>query len=518
MAVSNASALGTAAEDSGRKLSSSKEAGLLTALLLALLLGALDIFIVVTALPTIAKQLNDASGQVFVVSGYLIAQTVAIPLFGKLSDRFGRRSFFLLGLGIFLVGSVLAGLSQNLNQLIGFRALQGVGSGAFFTVVFSIVADVFPPKAAARVAGLLSGVFGIAVVFGPLIGSYIVDHTTWRWIFFVNLPVGFAAVALILATMPDIRPSGARRSFDALGAGLLAIWVGALIFALVETSHGWAWTDPKTLSLLGVAIALVPVFLWVESRAEDALVPLQFFRNRLIAASSGVNFLRGAVLVAVATFVPILVANGLGGSADDGRNILYAFMVPMIIGAAIAGGMMSRTGYGVPVIVGLVLITIGAFLLTAVPTQPPIYRFAGTVIPVGLAGALVPVGFGVGMTFAPTQMAIQYNVPKNEIGTGTSLVWFLSNLGGSIIVSIFATYQLTVFNSLAPGGAPPAQGTPAYFAYYAQVQSAVAQSIQHIWWAMVPVAIAGLLFALLVRGRLPVLAEGDSGTAAPTVM
>ena len=504
MAASNSATLDTSAQPSGPKLSRGRSTGLLAALLMALLLGALDIFIVVTALPKIATDLNDVSGQVFVVSGYLIAQTVAIPLFGKLSDRYGRRSFFLLGLSIFLGGSVLAGVSQNLNQLIAFRAIQGVGSGAFFTVVFSIVAEVFPPKDAARVAGLLSGVFGVAVVFGPLIGSYIVDHTTWRWIFFVNLPVGFAAVGLILATMPSTPPRGTRRAFDATGAGLLATWVGALIFALVETSHGWAWTDPRTLTLLGLAVALIPVFLWVESRAKDPLVPLQYFRNRLIAASSGVNFLRGAVLVAVATFVPILVVYGLGGSTDDGRNILYAFMIPMIIGAALAGGIVSRTGYGVPVVMGLVLVSVGAFLLTAVPTVTPLYRFTATVVPIGLAGALIPVGFGIGMTFAPTQMSIQYSVPQSDIGTGTSLVWFLSNLGGSIVVSVLGTYQLSVYNSLAPA-APAA------------AQLAFAQSIQHVWWAMVPVAVAALLFALLIRGRLPAMQGAEAATPAPAM-
>lgn len=517
MATPTVSAQDATASPEAPKLSSGQSAGLLAALLIALLLGALDIFIVVTALPVIATDLNDVSGQVFVISGYLIAQTVAIPLFGKLSDRYGRRSFFLLGLGIFLAGSILAGLSQNLNELIGFRAVQGVGSGAFFTVVFSIVAEVFPPEAAAKVAGLLSGVFGVAIVFGPLIGSFIVDHTTWRWIFFVNLPIGVAAVILVLTTLPSTKPTAAPRPFDALGAALLATWVGALIFALVETStpHGWAWTDVRTLSLLGLSLILIPVFLWVESRADDPLVPLRYFRNRLIAASSGVNFMRGAILVAVATFVPFLVVYGLGGSTDDGRNILYAFMIPMIIGAALAGFVLPRVGFGAPVVTGLVLVTIGSVLLALVPTQPPIYRFVDSVAPIGLAGALIPLGFGVGMTFAPTQMAIQYSVPKNEIGTGTSLVWFLSNLGGSVVVSILGTYQLSVYNSLVPSGAPPTPGTPAFAAYLSAVQSAYAQSVQHLWWAMVPVAVLGLLFAALVRGRLPAMAGHPS---APTMM
>ncbi|HEV2428799.1 MAG TPA: MFS transporter [Thermoplasmata archaeon] len=489
-------------------LSSRRTLGVLVALMMGLLLGALDNFIVVTALPTIARDLNDQAGQVFVVSSYLIAQTVAIPVFGKLSDRFGRRSFYLLGLAIFLGGSALSGFSQSLNQLILFRAIQGLGSGAFFTVVFSIVADIFPPKAAARLAGMLSGVFGIAIVFGPLIGSYIIDTTTWRWIFFVNLPVGFAAIALVLATLSPLKPERVALRFDTVGTVLLSGWVGALIFALVETSNGWAWTDPRTLGLLAIALVLLPIFLVQEYRAQDPILPLQYFRQRLVAASSAVNFLRGALLVGVVTFIPILVVFGLGGSADASRDILYAFMVPMIFGAALGGQLVSKSGFRVPVVLGLALVLVGVFLLTLVPTTPPLFRFVGGFLPVGLAGALIPFGFGVGLTFAPTQLSIQYSVPKSEVGTGNSLVWFLSNLGGSIVVSILGTFQLTWYTNLKPSGAPPAQGTPAFFAYVGQIEHALAVSIQDVWWALVPIALAGLAAALLVSGQLP-KAEGE---------
>ncbi len=498
-------------------LTPARSAAILAALLMGLLLGALDNFVVATVLPTIALDLHDVSGQVFVVSSYLIAQTVAIPIFGKLSDRFGRRSFYLLGLSIFLVGSALSGFSQNLNELIAFRAIQGLGSGAFFTVVFSIVADLFPPKAAARLAGILSGVFGIAIVFGPLLGSYIVDTTTWRWIFFVNLPIGFAAIALVLGTMGPMRPTGPRRTFDTLGATLLSAWVGALIFALIETSHGWAWTDPRTIGLLLVALVLCPLFLWQESRADDPLVPLRYFRIPLVSAASGVNFLRGAILVVVVTFVPIFVRFGLGGTVDESRDVLYAFMVPMVIGAAIGGAMVGRFGYRFPTSIGLALTSIGCLLLTAVPLTPPIFRWDAIIIPTGLAGSLIPLGLGIGLTFAPTQLAIQYSVPKSDVGTGNSLVWFLGNLGGSIVVSLLASYQQTVYQSLGPAGPAPAYTnppTPAFLAYAAQATSATASSIHDVWWVLVAVALAGMVAALLVRGVLPKTADEPRGTPA----
>ncbi len=484
-------------------LSLGSEAGIIAALLMGLLLGALDNFIVATALPNIARDLHDLSGQVFVVTSYLIAQTVAIPIFGKLSDRFGRRSFYLFGLVIFLGGSVLSGLSQNLNELIAFRAVQGLGSGAFFTVVFSIVADLFPPKMAARLVGILSAVFGIAIVAGPLIGSSIIDVTTWRWIFFVNLPVGFAAIALVLSTMGPMRPaSTVARPFDTLGAGLMTIWVGTLIFALVEVSNGWAWTDPRTVGLLATALIVLPLSLWQEWRAADPLIPLRYFRIRLVAASSGVNFLRGALLVVVVTFVPILVVDGFGGTADMSRDVLYAMMVPMVLGAAVSGPIVTRVGYRIPLVIGLALASVGTYLLTQVPTLPPLFRFDYGIVPLGLVGALVPVGWGVGMTFAPTQLAIQYSVAKDDLGAGTSLVWFLSNLGGAIVGSLLGAYQLGVFRSLR-----------------LPFPQAFAVSIQHVWWGLVPAALLGLVFAFIVSGRLPKTADAESeGSAGAPVM
>jgi EmrB/QacA subfamily drug resistance transporter len=500
-----------------------QSAGILAALMMGLLLGALDNFIVVTALPTISMDLHDVSGQVFVVSAYLIAQTVAIPIFGKLSDRFGRRSFYLFGLVIFLVGSVASGLSQSLDQLIAFRALQGLGSGAFFTVVFSLVADLFPPAAAARLVGLLSGVFGIAIVFGPLIGSYIIDTTTWRWIFFVNIPVGLAAIALVLTCIRAVPPpAGIRQRFDVEGAGLLAVWVGALIFALVETSNGWAWTDPRTIGLLAIALVLLPVFLYVEWRAADPLLPIRLFQKRVVAACSGVNFLRGALLTVVVTYIPILVVQGLAGSTDDSRDVLYAFMIPMILGAALGGQMVAKLGYRAPASLGVILATLGVFLLTAVPTTPPIFRFAGGFFPIGLAGALLPIGFGIGLTFAPTQLAIQYSVSSKDVGTANSLVWFISNLGGSIVVSLLATFQLnrftSTFASIQP--APVAVGSPGFSAYLAALQtaahSAVAQSIQVTWWVLLPFAVLSVVFALLIVGQLPQTQGEPRDEPAPT--
>jgi MFS family permease len=210
------------------------------------------------------------------------------------------------------------------------------------------------------------------------------------------------------------------------------------------------------------------------------------------------------------TYVPILVQGGLMGSPDDSRDVLYAFMIPMILGAAMGGQLVARAGYRLPVTLGLVLVTIGSIFLSLVPTVPPLFRFTAVIIPLGLVGALIPLGLGVGLTFAPTQLAIQYSVPKKDVGTGNSLVWFLGNLGGSIVLSLLGAWQVARFNAMRPGF--PTQLTPDQFG--AETMSALAVSVQGVWVVMIGIAFAALLFALFIRGRLPQVADEPAETAA----
>jgi len=260
-------------------LSRGKAALILAGIMAGILMGALDNLVVSTVLPTIVKDLNaTANGQAFVVSAYLITSTVGTPVFGKLSDAHSRRNFFLLGLVIFIVGSALSGLSQNLAELIAFRAVQGFGSGAFFPIGLSIIAVLFRPETRARLTGAFSSIFGIAIVVGPFLGSYIVDHTTWRWIFYVNLPIGILGIAILLAALGPLYPQ-ATPKFDAVGALLLSGWIGALMLALIENAYNSvAWTDPTILGLLAATAVLFAGFIVWETRTENPLVPLSYFR------------------------------------------------------------------------------------------------------------------------------------------------------------------------------------------------------------------------------------------------
>ena len=276
-------------------------------ILLALLMGALDNFVALTALPKILIQFGQPNSGTFVISAYVIATTASIPIFAKLSDIWSRRNVFLGGLAVFIIGSILSGVSQNLNELILFRAIQGFGSGGFFPVGIAIVAVVFPPKTRARVIGALSGVFGIAVVAGPLIGSAIVQYTTWRWVFYVNIPIGLAGFAFIVTTLGPLRPELVRK-FDVVGAALLVGWVAAVMYPLYQiVDSGWAWTSLQVIGLLGLGSALVIVFVIWEHQAMNPLVPIQLFRHRVMAAGGGATFFIGMVFFPVATFLSLVV-------------------------------------------------------------------------------------------------------------------------------------------------------------------------------------------------------------------
>ena len=250
-------------------LTGAKAAFVILGLFLAILMAGLDSLVVTTALPKIAASLHQVSGITFVASAYLITSTISIPIFSKLADRYSRRNVFLVGLGIFIVGSALSGVSQDLHELIAFRGVQGFGTGGFIPVAIAMVAVLFPPETRARLTGLLAGAGGIAIVVGPLLGSYIVDVTTWRWVFYVNLPIGIASAIVLLVALEPLRPERQGR-FDVVGAGLLSGWVAALMFALIQvTTGGWAWTYPGTIALLALALIDLGLFVGWELRRAD---------------------------------------------------------------------------------------------------------------------------------------------------------------------------------------------------------------------------------------------------------
>ena len=489
-------------------------AAVVLGILLCLLMGALDNFVVLTALPNILAGLKaPTGGETFVISAYLITSTVAIPIFGKLSDLYDRKKVLIAGLIIFIGGSILSGISQTFNELVLFRAVQGFGSGDFFPVGLSIVAVIFPPETRARVTGLLSGVFGIATVAGPLIGAALA--TEWRWVFYVNIPVGIAGLVLLFVALGPIRPE-VKGSFDIPGAGLLVGWVGSLMFALIEVSEGgWSWTDPRVLTLLVAAAALFIGFVyWEVLRARDPLVPLRLFSRRIVAACGGGTFLVGLILFPLATFLTLFITYvtlaGGGNIPDTVRDVLYFLVIPLVFGAALGGNLLTRFSYRPIVVAGLLITVVGYIFLTMVGVSTPTWKFAYGFLPVGgVVTPLIPLGFGVGLTFPVFLLAVQNQVPEAEVGAASGLVQFLQSLGGSIGLTVLSSFQQSRFLALSP--APPAGGcapppTPpsaACLAYGQGVLNANATAFVEVFIIMLGLTIVAVLLALFISGRLP---------------
>jgi EmrB/QacA subfamily drug resistance transporter len=496
----------------GSPASGRREILVVVGILLALLMGALDQFVVLTALPDILKEFGQPNSGTTVITTYIITSTVAIPIFGKLSDLWSRRNVFLGGLVIFIVGSALAGVSQTLPELIVFRAVQGFGSGGFFPVGIAIVAVSFPPAMRARITGLLSGVFGIATVAGPLIGSAIVDATTWRWVFYVNLPVGVVGAIALLYSLGPLRPT-VRRRFDAIGAGLLVAWVGALEYALIQVSDsGWAWTDPRVVGLLATAVVVAVVFtLWEVRWAREPLVPLRLLRQRIVSVSGTTTFLVGAVFFPLATFISLIVGIALTpagqSSANTVRDVLYALVLPLVVGAALGGQLLTRIAYRTQVVVGLLIAIAGMYFLRGITASTPVWKLAFGFLPVGgVILPLIPLGFGVGLTFPVFLLAIQNEVEQKDLGEASGLVQFLQSLGGSIGLSVLASYATSRFGQLDPlpnpvCNTPAGAAQPVCLPYLQGLAAADVTAYDGAFTIMLGLLFAALVVALFYRGR-----------------
>ena len=491
-------------------------------ILLALLMGALDNFVALTALPTILQQFGQPNGGTFVISAYVITSTAGIPIFAKLSDITSRRNVFLGSLAIFMVGSALSGLSQNLTELIIFRAIQGLGSGGFFPVGISIAAVAFPPKTRARVIGGLSGVFGIAVVAGPLIGSAIVQYSSWRWVFYVNIPVGLAGFALVLATLGPLRPALVRK-FDTVGAALLVSWVAAVMYPLYQiVDAGWGWFDFRTDSLLGLGTALVLAFIFWELRAQNPnpLVPLRLFKIRVMSTGGGATFFIGLVFFPVATFLSLVVGVVLAPGSDSAatvRDILYFLVIPIVIGAALGGQLLTRLSYRTVAAVGVAIGIVGMAGLSTLSTTTPLWKFAFGFLPVGgIVLPLMPLGFGVGLTFPVFLLAAQNQVSMHDVGEAGGLIQFLQSLGGAIGLSVLASFQATQFAALDPSPSAacfsPTPPMPTCASFLGSFETSLISAYDQTFLVMLGLLAVAFVFVIFLKGRLP---KGPAKDAPP---
>ena len=427
-------------------------------LMLTLLLAALDQTIVGTALPRIITQLSGFDRYPWVTTSYLLTSTVAVPIFAKLSDIYGRKWFFLLGSIIFTGASALCGAAGQLNflgldgmnQLIVFRGLQGIGAGISLGLVFTILGDVFSPLERGRYQGLFAAVWGLASIFGPTLGGWLTDHASWRWCFYVNLPVGLVAIAAIYLEFPYFHPQGVRRRIDWIGVVTLTACLVPLLLALTwATDYGWS--SARVSWLLSVAVLMLAAFLIAETRAVEPLLPLSLFRNPVIAICSIAIFIVGAGLFGVVVYLPLFMQGVLGISATRSGSLLTPMMLGAVVTSMLSGQVTSRIGrYKALVVVGSVLSAIGMIVFARMNGDTPSWE-----VVVGM----VIVGLGIGLVQPVYTLAVQNSAPREHMGAATASTQFFRSIGSTMGVAVFGTVMLSIYKTDFANGVPP--GTPA---------------------------------------------------------
>src|SRR5438552_12658013 len=398
--------------------------------MLALLLAALDQTIVGTAMPRIVADLNGLSYYAWVITAYLVASTVMVPVAGKLGDLFGRKPFLLTGMVGFVAASALCGLSQNMTELIIFRSLQGIFGGVLFATVFAVIGDLFPPQQRARVGGLFGAVFGLSSVLGPTAGGYITDNLGWRWVFHVNLPIGILAVLIVAATLPFVRSKASVRDIDFPGAAALVAGLIPLMVALSIT-RDHTWTSPEVLGLLiGSAVMLV-LFFVLEQRTDNPIVPFGLFKNATFSVSMLTSFLTGFAMFGAIVFVPLIYQGVLGVSATNSGQLLTPMMLGLIVASTLVGQAMVRIRYyrflGTA---GIVVMLVGMWLLSQVTV---------TTSRLEVVRDIVLVGAGLGTTFPLYLTAVQTALPRNFLGVASSQIQFWRQIGGTIGTAVLGS-------------------------------------------------------------------------------
>ena len=403
---------------------------IVAAVLLGLFLAALDQTVVGTALPKIVTDLRGNDIYTWAFTAYILTSTISGPIYGKLSDLFGRRPILLFAVSVFLLGSLLSGLSQEMWQFVAFRGIQGLGAGALFPVALAVIGDMFDASERGKYQGLVGAIFGLSSVIGPAIGGVITDTVGWHWVFFVNLPLGAIVFVVIWRALPTFRPAGARPKIDYLGASVLA---GALVPLLVGLTNKQSgnWGDPAVGGLIALGLAVAAIFVWVESRAAEPLIPLGLFRNRAFTISVIAMFAASMAFFAPIVFLPRWFQVVQGSSATQSGYQLLALLGGLIISAMGSGQIVARTGrYKVLALVAAATLGVGLFLLSNLRADTP--------LPVLFVWMFIT-GLGVGPMFSIFTLVVQGAVASQQIGTATSSLTLFQQVGGSVGLAVAGT-------------------------------------------------------------------------------
>ena len=483
---------------------------------LALFLAALDQTIVGTALPRIVAELNGLDYFAWVATAYLVTSTVLTPIAGKLGDLFGRKPFLLAGMIGFVIASALCGQAQNMAELVAFRALQGVFGGVLFASVFATIGDLYSPAQRARLQGVFAGIFGIASVVGPVVGGYLTDNLTWRWVFYVNVPVGILTIVAVILTLTSVRHAASWRDIDFAGAFTLAATLVPLLIALsITRDHDF--TSPEVLGLLLVAAVMGVIFFIVERRTVHPVVPFDLWKNPTFSVSTAIGFLLGFAMFGAILFVGLVYQGVLGMPATNSGLLITPLMAGLIVSSIITGQLMVRIKrYRYLGTVGAVVLTIGLYLLAQVTVATP---------EIEVVRDLVLIGLGVGVGMPLYLNATQSAVDQRYLGVVSSQIQFWRNIGSTVGVAILGavlSHELTqkIVASIPPqlAGALPASGNaqaifdPAVMqrippAVLLAIRSSLASSLHDIFLIAAVVASFAVVLSLFLqevplRGRV----------------
>ncbi len=418
-------------------------AGVMTGMFIA----ALEATVVGTAMPTVIASLGGINHYSWVFSAYLVTSTVTVPVWGKLSDLYGRRLLYQIGIGVFLLGTVLSGFSGSMTQLIVFRAIQGLGAGALVPLGMTIIGDVFTLEERAKMQAYFSGVWGLSSVIGPIVGGFITDQISWRWVFWINLPVGVAAALIIGLALKEPKQDK-KPTIDYAGAVLLMVAISLLMLAMVEGGASLATLfSTENLLTLAAAIILLALFGWVEKRAADPIIPFELFRNRTVSVAVVAGFLAGVAMFGAISFIPLFAQGALGATATEAGSLLTPLMLSWVTMSVVGGRILLKVGYRKISIVGFIILTVGFVFLALFERETP--RF-------WLYVDLVLIGAGLGLTMLTLLIAVQQAVERTKLGVATSLNQFSRAIGGAFGVAIMGAFLTaglaTQLNNAASGG------------------------------------------------------------------
>ncbi len=413
------------------EISKSQKIFVMLGVMSAMLLAALDQTIVATAMPRIVQELAGLEHLSWVFTAYLLASTVVVPISGKLSDIYGRKLFYIVSIVIFLIGSILCGAAQNMTQLIIFRGIQGIGGGAIMTNSFTIIGDLFPPSERGKWQGMLGGVFALSSIVGPMLGGWLTDNASWRWAFFINMPVGALALILIYSLMPKFVSLVKDKVIDYKGSIALTIGLTTLLLGLVWGGSEYAWNSTQIVLLFLTSVVSLIVFGLIEKKAKEPILPLSLFRNSIFSVAVFIIFLVGIAMFGIILYVPLFAQLVLGISATNSGTILTPLMLGLIFSSVITGQVVSRTGrYKLLTIIGLGIIPISLFLLSQMNSSTTQFE---------LILKIIFAGIGVGITMPIFTIVVQNAFDHSKLGVVTASTQLFRSIGGTVGVAVMGS-------------------------------------------------------------------------------